>query len=166
MNKLLFILLLILLNNNVYCQYKTFNSEIFEVETVDEYYNFTGNIRLGISAEGYFSNYNTKDNYAAIIIKFDKEQPYYIPSLYLYKSMYKVTNKIFILTLFGTTTNDTIINNNIPTKEFIKLCQYNDTVKISMREITNYEPMIAQFIIYNCKYFYERYITRFGEYKY
>ena len=51
---------------------KEFSSETFVTETVDEFGDKTGNMKVGIMATGYFSNSATSNSCAELIISIMK----------------------------------------------------------------------------------------------
>lgn len=163
MKKIFMALVLCLVSICGYGQ-KTFSSNNFIVETVDEFGDKTGNIKVGIIAKGYFSNSATTNSCAELIISFMKNSAW--SSLYEYCRNHPSDDNFYIIAT-GTTTNDTIILHSSQIEySFIELCENNDTIKITMIEDSKYSSTVALFKLYDCKDFYSKYISEFGESNY
>jgi hypothetical protein len=144
---------------------KTFSSENFVVETTDEFGEKTGRIKVGISADGYFSNSATTNSCANLYISLMAENSWY--DLYEYCSNHS-SDEMFNVTFIGTNTKDTIIDkngdlDNLTKIKFLNLCKENDTINIKMRSNDKYSSTRAVFRLFNCKDFYQKYIKEFGE---
>jgi len=144
---------------------QNFSSENFVTETVDEFGDKTGEIKVGIIAKGNFSNSATYQSCADLVLSFKEKESWY--SLYEYCGN-KSSEELFSITFIGTFTKEKIncgskFSLSIP-YSFIELCKNNDTIKVKMEEITEYgSPTTAVFKLFNCQSFYSMYITQFGE---
>lgn len=163
MKKLLVLFLSIMLHLVLLSQ--NFSSENFVTETVDEFGDKTGEIKVGIIAKGSFSNSATYQSCADLVLSFKEKGSWY--SLYEYCGN-KPSEELFSITFIGTFTKEKIncgskFSLSIP-YSFIELCKNNDTIKVKMEEITEYgSPTTAVFKLFNCQSFYSMYITQFGE---
>lgn len=164
MKKLIVTLMLCLISICGFGQ-KTFSSKNFVTETVDEFGDNTGNIKVGILANGYFSNSATTNSCAELIISFMENSSW--SSLYEYCGNHQ-SNDRFVIIATGTTTNETVsLCSWRIDYSFIELCKNNDTIKIKMNEDSKYgSSTTAVFKLYNCKYFYSKYINEFGKANY
>lgn len=137
--------------------FSQFSSENFMVETVDEFGNKTGNFKVGMIAEGYFSNSETPQSCANLIISFMENSSW----CYLYEYCGdKSSDKDFNITFVGTTTNTTISD----VHSLIELCENNNTINVKMIENTEYgNPTTAEFKLSNCNEFYSLYTNQFEQ---
>lgn len=137
---------------------KQFSSENFCVETVDEFGDKTGNIRVGIMAKGYFSNSATTNSCAQLMLYKSNITNHMYFNLYEYCGNH-TSKDYFRITLIGTTTKEIISDSycidDIPS--FIKLCESNDTINVRLKEIGDYASTSAVFRLFNCKKFAELY---------
>ncbi len=138
---------------------KTFVSENYCVETVDEFGDKTGNIRVGILAAGYFSNSATINSNARLNIfkgTTSTGKPYLTATLYEYNKY--PSRHTFGITLKGTTTNDSFDGTDyrINIEKFIKLATENDTILVKMRGL-GYSNTTAVFKLCDCKEFVKLY---------
>lgn len=145
-----------------YGQGLNFTSENFKTETVDEFGDNTGDIKVGIHAKGYFSNSATTNSCAELIISFMKDKSPWV-SLYEYCSN-SSSKELYKITWTGTTTNETIITGDyLISLKILDLFKDNDVIKIKMIERTEYgTPTTAVFKLYKGKEFYNSYISEFG----
>lgn len=163
MKKILMALMLCLVNICGFGQ-KTFSSTNFITETVDEFGDKTGDIKVGIIAKGYFSNSATTNSCAELVISFMKNSSW--SSLYEYCGDHS-SDDIFDIIATGTTTNETIrLRSRRIEYSFVELCENNDTIKIKMIEDSKYSSTTAVFKLYDCKDFYSKYIGEFGKSNY
>lgn len=139
---------------------KTFTSENFTTETVDEFGDKTGRYKVGISARGYFSNSAVTDKCANLIISFMEDGSWY--SLYEYCGNHP-SDEDFKATFIGTTTKETLVtrNGNVP-KGFFRLCNENDVINVKLVQMGEYASTTAVFKLYHCKDFLNKYKTKFG----
>ena len=146
---------------------KSFSSENFVTETIDEFGEKTGRIKVGIKADGYFSNSATTNSCANLIISLmgDTNNSWY--SLYEYCNNHSSSERFNVM-FIGTNTKDTIIDeygyflDEVKIK-FLKLCKKNDTINIKMCSNDKYSYTTAVFRLFNCKDVYQKYIKEFGE---
>ena len=140
---------------------KTFYSKTFVTETVDEFGDKTGNMKVGIKAIGYFSNSATSNSDAELIISAMKDTSWY--DFYEYCGNHS-SGDSFNVTFTGTTTHTSVSTDypSIPYK-FFELCKNNDTIYVKMKETGSYATTTAVFKLFGCKNFYKKYIETFGE---
>lgn len=164
MKKLIVTLMLCLVSICGFGQ-KTFSSKNFVTETVDEFGDNTGNIKVGIHAEGYFSNSATSNSCAELIISFMENSSW--ASLYEYCGNHSSDDMFYIIAA-GTTTNEAVtLDSRRIDYSFVELCKNNDTIKIKMIADSKYSSSTtAVFKLYNCKDFYSKYINEFGKTNY
>lgn len=167
MKKVLF-MLLCLVNLSAFCQ-MNFTSESFKVETVDEFGDKTGKMKVGILANGYFSNSATTNSNATLVLSFT---PSAWATLYEYGS--QKSNDKFEITFMSETQTITVedrIDFDDKTiyetfTDFVLMCKDNDEIKVSMREKTDYGTQTtAVFKLFSCKEFYNMYISQFGDFE-
>ena len=138
---------------------KEFSSETFVTETIDEFGDKTGNMKVGVMATGYFSNSATSNSCAELIISIMKDKSWY--SLYEYCGNHS-SDESFSVIFTGTATHETLkINYDIP-YEFIELCKNNDTIYVKMNETGRYATTTAIFKLFGCKNLYKLYLETFG----
>ncbi len=142
---------------------RPYSSKNFITETVDEFGDKTGEIKVGIQAKGYFSNSATSNSCADLILSFMTRGRGW-GNLYEYCDS-KSSNQDFHIQFIGTTSNEKweMSMSNI-SYEFIELCQNNDTIKVKLTENSKGGvPTTAVFKLYNCKDFFQKHISQFGE---
>ena len=162
MKKIFLISVLCLLYSTIFAQ-MSFSSRNFITETVDEFGDKTGDFKVGIIAKGYFSNSATTNSCAELVISMMKNKSW--TDLYEYCGDHASSDD-FITTFEGTSTNEIVKTSyNIPLS-FLELCKRNDTVKVKMRETSDYGTTSAVFKLFNCKTLYKNYIKTFGEIEY
>ena len=139
---------------------KVFSNETFVVETVDEFGDKTGDMKVGIKATGYFSNSATSNSRAELIISAMKDTSWY--DFYEYCGNHS-SDKSFNIKFTGTTTHTSVSTDyySIPYK-FFELCENNDTIYVKMEETGRYATTTAVFKLFGCKNFYKKYIETFG----
>lgn len=161
MKKFLTAIVLCLVCTMSFGQYN-FSSENFVTETVDEFGEKTGNIKVGIRAKGYFSNSATTNSCAQFYIHVMKDDSWF--SLYEYCGTH-ASHDDFHVTFIGTKTKKEVTTiYDIPV-DFIRLCLENDTINVKMYETDSYGSTTAVFRLFNCKDFYKKYVEQFGEEK-
>lgn len=160
MKKILLALMLCMVSIMSFGQ-KVFSSETFVTETVDEFGDKTGNMKVGIKATGYFSNSATSNSDAGLIISAMKDTSWY--DFYEYCGNHS-SDDSFNVTFTGTTTHTSVSTDypSIPYK-FFELCKNNDTIYVKMKETGSYATTTAVFKLFGCKKFYKKYIETFGE---
>ena len=84
---------------------KTFSSENFVVETTDEFGENTGDIKVGVLAEGYFSNSATTNSCAQLVVSIMKESCWV--TLYEYCRNHSSKDD-FSVTFIGTKTKENL----------------------------------------------------------
>lgn len=139
---------------------KTFSSENFVIETVDEFGEKTGRIKVGILAKGYFSNSATTNSCAELMINIMQETSWF--SLYEYCGNHASNDDLKIIFIGVKTKTEVSTTSRIPI-EFIKLCADNDTINIKMYDTNSYGSTTAVFRLFNCKDFYKKYVKQFGD---
>jgi hypothetical protein len=139
---------------------KTFSSENFVVETVNEFGEKNGEIKVGILANGYFSNSATTNSCAKLMISIMEGNSWF--SLYEYCGNH-ASHDDFRVTFIGTKTKKEVSTINKIPIEFIKLCNENDTINVKMYETDSYGSTTAVFRLFNCKDFYKKYVKQFGD---
>lgn len=146
-----------------------FTSENFKVETVDEFGDKTGKMKVGIQANGYFSNSATTNSKATLILSFT---PSAWATLYEYGS--QKSHDKFKITFMSETQTITVKDYfDFDDKrlyetftDFVLMCKDNDEIKVRMRENTDYgTPTTAVFKLFSCKEFYNMYISQFGDFE-
>lgn len=162
MKKIILISALCLLCNAIIAQ-MSFSSRNFITETVDEFGDKTGEVKVGISAKGYFSNSATTNSCAELVISITKNLSW--ADLYEYCGNHP-SNDLFNITFEGVATKEYVdAKITIPIK-FVELCKNNDTIKVRMNESSEYGTTSAVFKLFNCKKFYADYVSTFGTIEY
>lgn len=162
MKKIVLLSTICLLCNVIMAQ-MSFSSRNFITETVDEFGDKTGNIKVGISAKGYFSNAATTNSCAELIISITKNHSW--TNLYEYCGDHASSDD-FIVTFEGTATKEIVKAIYSVPMDFLKLCKNNDTIKVRMKENSDYGTTSAVFKLFKCKSFYNDYTNTFGEIQY
>ena len=139
---------------------KTFSSENFVVETVDEFGEKSGKIKVGILAEGYFSNSATTNSCARLMVNIMEDHSWF--SLYEYCGNHASHDDLRIIFIGTKTKTEVSTTSRIPI-EFIKLCADNDTINVKMYETSSYGSTRATFRLFNCNDFYKKYVKQFGD---
>lgn len=137
---------------------KTFSSEPFVVETVDEFGEKTGKIKVGILAEGYFSNSATTNSCAQLMINIMEDHSWF--SLYEYCNNH-ASHENLRVTFIGTKNKKEVSTVYEIPFEFIELCSENDTINVKLHGTESYSSTTAVFRLFNCKDFYATYIHQF-----
>ena len=104
MKKIILISALCLLCNVIIAQ-MSFSSRNFITETVDEFGDKTGEVKVGISAKGYFSNSATTNSCAELIISMTKNLSW--ADLYEYCGNHP-SNDLFNITFEGVATKENV----------------------------------------------------------
>lgn len=138
---------------------KTFSSENFTTETVDEFGDKTGEIKVGIIAKGYFSNSATTNSCAKFMISFKKKSSWY--DLYEYCNNHASKDE-FHTTFEGVATGEIVKATYFVPTAFLNLCRENDTIKVKLKDASEYGSTSAVFKLFHCKAFYQSYIKTFG----
>ena len=162
MKKIFLISALCFCCNAIFAQ-MSFSSENFVTETVDEFGDKTGNIKVGIKATGYFSNSATTNSCAHLIISMMQNTSWY--NLYEYCGNHASSDD-FIITFEGTATKEIVKAIYDVPMDFLKLCKNNDSIKVRMKEKSDYGTTSAVFKLFKCKSFYKNYTNTFGEIQY
>jgi hypothetical protein len=137
---------------------KTFSSENFIIETVDEFGDNTGKMKVGVIAQGYFSNSATTNSCAQLIISLMEIDRWY--NLYEYCGNH-ASHDSFRIIFTGTSTHNTVTATHEIPLEFLTLCAENDTINVKMYETSSYSTTTAVFRLFECKDLYQKYITEF-----
>lgn len=162
MKKIILISVLCFLSSAIIAQ-MSFSSRNFITETVDEFGDKTGEVKVGISAKGYFSNSATTNSCAELIISITKNLSW--ADLYEYCGNHP-SSDVFNITFEGVATKEHVdAKITIPIK-FVELCKNNDTIKVRMNESSQYGTTSAVFKLFNCKKFYADYVRTFGTIEY
>ena len=162
MKKIFLISALCLLCNAIIAQL-SFSSENFIIETVDEFGDKTGEFKVGIIAKGYFSNSVTTNSCAELVISMMKNRSW--TNLYEYCGNHASSDD-FIITFEGTSTKEIVKATYDVPMSFLKLCKNNDTIKVRMKESSDYGTTSAVFKFFKCQSFYNDYTNTFGKIQY
>lgn len=164
--KKIFLLTLFCLIYQINFGQKSFSSKNFIVETVDEFGDNTGKMKVGTMAKGYFSNSATSNSCAQLIINLMED--YCWIDLCEYCSGHS-SDESFNVTCIGITTKKELSFASYDFDEnhriFLKLCKENDTIHIKLRASRHYSSTNAVFKLYNCKDLYQKYIKEFPLFK-
>lgn len=162
MKRIFLISALCLLCSTIFAQ-MSFSSKNFITETVDEFGDKTGEIKVGIVAKGYFSNSAITNECAELVISMMKDNTWY--DLYEYCGNHP-TNDLYNITFEGVTTKEYVNASIFIPINFLELCRKNDTIKVRMKASSKYSTASAVFKLFDCKKFYADYISTFGEIEY
>lgn len=162
MKRIFLISVLCLLCSTIFAQ-MSFSSKNFITETVDEFGDKTGEIKVGIVAKGYFSNSATTNSCAELIISMMKDNTWY--DLYEYCGNHP-TDDLYKISFEGVTTKECVNASIFIPINFLELCRKNDTIKVRMKASSEYSTASAVFKLFDCKKLYADYISTFGAIEY
>lgn len=145
---------------------KTFSSENSIIEITNDWGEKTGEIKVCVVANGYFSNSATTNSCAKLQINIMEEYCWF--DLYEHCGNHASKDN-FEIRFIGEDNGESYyftesqFNDIYNKTDFLELCKENNIIKIKLREITKYYPTTAEFKIYNCKDLYKKYIKTFNK---
>ena len=161
MKRIFILVLMFILFSTVSYSQREYSSKIFITEAIDEFGDKTGQNKVCILANGYFSNSATSNSCAQLVISIMENVGFY--NFYEYCNS-NVSYEDLIITFIGTSTNECIKCHNRIKYNFLDMCSENDTIKVKITSANYYSNTVGVFKIYKCKEFYKMVIEEFGEY--